>query len=479
LLTLRTLLAPALASVFALAGCAGAATSGSSGSRLLPNALHQVSTSKYIQHIVIVFQENRSFDNFFATFPGANGATYGCMKPSGSGSMPPRQARRASGSQCPYGDTVVPLKEAGLDSNSLGHQHSSFKKECDAQGSTTCRMDGFPLVKMALRKGHPTKAGLYPYRYVNPKFIKPYWDIAKQYVLGDDMFTTQSSGSFSNHGALIAGGMPVDGDNVIDFPTPSNWGCDAHPGTVTSLITPEGVYRRDKGPFPCFTYPTIRDLLDAAGISWLYFTNTSGAHVWNSFESISAVRYGSEWNTNIIKPEAAIFQYIAYGQLPNVTWVIPDASQSDHPGNHSDKGPSWVANIVNAIGESPYWANTAVIVTWDDWGGQFDHVPPPQLDGQGLGMRVPLLIVSPYAREATPGQPGYISHTQYEFGSILKFMETNWGLGTLGTTDVRANNLTDSFDFTQPPRTFTPIQTKYSIEYFEHQKASGLPVDDE
>lgn len=445
-----------LACALAIAGCAGGAPSGQH-SLLLPTTLHRMSGSNpYIQHVVIIVQENRSFDDFFATFPGANGATQGLMK-------------------TPYGyDIEVPLKAAGLKSNSLGHEHFSFEKEYD-----NGMMDGFPFVKMALKKGKKTKAGMYPYRYVNPKYIRPYWDIAKQWVLGDDMFTTQSSGSFSNHGALIAGGMPVNGDNVIDFPNPSSWGCDAKPGTKTSLITYEGQYLRDKGPFPCFSYSTIRDLLDAAGLSWLYFTNTSGSHVWNAFEAISSVRYGPEWQTNIITPEAAVFQTIAYGQLPNVCWVIPDAVQSDHPGNHSDTGPSWVADIINAIGESPYWQNTAVIVTWDDWGGQYDHVPPPQLDGQGLGMRVPLLIASAYAREQYPGQPGYVSHTQYEFGSILKFVEENWGLGSLGTTDVRANSLIDSFDFTQPPRTFTPIGTKYSIQYFEHQKASGLPLDDE
>jgi len=461
---LRTLLAPILASVILLTGCAGGTSTASHGSLLLPSTLHRDSgTSQYIQHIVIIVQENRSFDDFFATFPGANGTTVGRVKNDCNPTTP---------SCTPY--YYLPLKMAGLKSNSLGHEHFSFKKEYD-----NGLMDGFPLVKMALKKGKKTKAGLYPYRYVNPSLIQPYWDIAKQYVLGDDMFTTQSSGSFSNHGALIAGGMPVNGDNVIDFPNPSSWGCDAKPGTVTSLINPNGGYLRDKGPFPCFSYATIVSLLDTGGLSWLYFTNTSGSHVWNAFEAISSVRYGPEWTNNIITPEAAIFQTIQNGELPNVSWVIPDAVQSDHPGNHSDTGPSWVANIVNAIGQSPYWANTAIIVTWDDWGGQYDHVPPPQLDGQGLGMRVPLLIVSPYAREQTPGTPGYVSHTQYEFGSILKFIERNWGLATLGRTDVRANSLIDSFDFTQPPRTFTKIQTKYSIKYFQHQKASGLPVDDE
>lgn len=409
----------------------------------------------YIQHVVILVQENRSFDDFFATFPGAVGATKGLMK-------------------TPNGDVWVPLKKGGLVSDSLGHQHYSFQLQYDHG-----KLDGFGLVERVLRKGQKIKAGTYTYRYVDPNDIQPYWQMAQQYVLADHMFTTQSSSSFTAHQDLIAAGTPVGSNNVIDFPTPAKWGCDAPPGTVTSLITPKGKYLRDKGPFPCFTYSTLRDLLDAKTLSWLYFTNTSVAHVWNAFDAIHAVRYGSEWTQNIVIPETSIYQTIANRQLPAVSWVIPDAVDSDHPAQHSDSGPSWVASVVNAIGGSTYWRSTAIIVVWDDWGGEYDNVPPPQLDGQGLGFRVPMLIVSAYARETSPSKPGYISHTQYEFGSILKFIEDNWTLGTLGRTDARANSIIDCFDFTQPPRSFTAITTKYSKEYFERRPPSGLPVDTE
>ena len=411
-------------------------------------------SSAYIQHVVIIVQENRSFDDFFATFPGADGTTQGWMKG-------------------PGGDTAVTLKMAGLDSESLGHQHDSFLKEYDRG-----KMDGFNLVKRALKKGVTVKAGTYPYRYVKPSEIQPYWAIAQEYVLADHMFSTQSSSSFTAHQDLIAGGTPIgNGDNVIDFPAPPSWGCNAPNGTVTSFIDAQGKYHRDKGPFPCFTYATIRDLLDSAGLSWLYFTNTSHSYVWDAFDAIAAVREGPEWTTNIVSPETAIFQTIDNGELPAVSWVIPDAINSDHPGNHSDTGPSWVASVVNAIGESQYWPSTAIVVLWDEWGGEYDHVPPPQLDGQGLGMRVPMMIVSAYARETSSSQPGYVSHTQYEDGSILKFLEDNWGLGSLGTSDARANSIVDSFDFTQPPRAFSDIPTKYSKAYFLRQRPSGLPLD--
>jgi phospholipase C len=152
---------------------------------------------------------------------------------------------------------------------------------------------------------------------------------------------------------------------------------------------------------------------------------------------------------------------------------------SDHPGLHRDTGPSWVASVVNAIGGSPYWDSTAIIVVWDDWGGFYDHVVPPLRDKWGgLGFRVPMIIVSPYAREGQSTE-GYISHTNYEFGSILKFVENIWDLGQLGTTDTRATSIIDSFDFTQKPRAFTPIPAKYSRDFFEHQPPSYKPVDTE
>ena len=141
---------------------------------------------------------------------------------------------------------------------------------------------------------------------------------------------------------------------------------------------------------------------------------------------IYPVRYGSEWQTNISSPETNIFSDISNGRLAAMSWVIPDLENSDHPSSGTDTGPSWVASVVNAIGESSYWPTTAIVVVWDDWGGFYDHEPPPFIDNWGgLGFRVPMLILSPYARETSSSQPGYISHTQYEFGSILKFVEEN------------------------------------------------------
>lgn len=152
--------------------------------------------------------------------------------------------------------------------------------------------------------------------------------------------------------------------------------------------------------------------------------------------------------------------------------MIPDQDESDHPGTLSDTGPSWVASIVNAIGESGYWKSTAIVIVWDDWGGLYDNMPPKVLDYGGLGFRVPAIVVSPYAK------PGYISQTNYEFGSILRYIEENWNLGRLGTSDSRAVSIIDCFDYSQPPIAFQKIPSQHSKEYFIHAKYSGPPDTD-
>ena len=137
-----------------------------------------------------------------------------------------------------------------------------------------------------------------------------------------------------------------------------------------------------------------------------------------------------------------------------------------------------MASVVNAIGQSTYWQTTAIIVVWDDWGGFYDHVPPPFQDHYGgLGFRVPMIVVSPYALGG--GSPNYVSHTQYEFGSILKFIEGTFGLGSLGTSDERATSIVDCFNFAQQPRPFTVIPSKHNRSYFIHRGPTHVPVDTE
>jgi phospholipase C len=283
------------------------------------------------------------------------------------------------------------------------------------------------------------------------------------------MFQTKGSGSFTAHQELIAGGTVISPTkSLIDLPSRGPWGCDAPTpgpgdpdGTVTSYITTSGEFGFNKGPFPCLGYKSLADLLDPNGLSWKYyvppmFAKNSSGFLWNAFDAIRKVRYGPDWSTDDVSPETTVFKDIAVNQLPAVSWVIPCSRNSDH-ANGIDTGPSWVAGVVNAIGRSPAWKSTVIIVVWDDWGGYYDHVPPAFFDNQGgLGFRVPMLVISPYSKTV-----GYISHTQYEFGSIVKFIEDNWNLGNLGATDLRATSIANMFDFTKPPRPFVRIPSRH------------------
>ncbi len=449
-----------LAATLSFAGCssaggAGAPVVGLRSQRAAPPSAHadRRKSAGTIAHIVILVQENRSFDNLFATFPGADGATTGTR----------------------HNGKIIPLKKHALAALDVSHDSQAYATDYD-----NGKMDGFDLSYFI----HTTmKVGTYPYQYANPSQIRAYWTIARQYALADHMFQTQGSGSFTAHQDLIAGATAIDStDSLIDTPSGSPWGCDAPPSTKTSLITTSGQYLKGKGPFPCLAYPTgtMRDLLDAKGVTWKYYSPVykvgAVGSLWNAFAAIQAVRQGKEWATNISIPETNIFNDITNGQLPQLSWVIPNQQNSDHPAdNHSpDTGPSWVASVVNAIGKSKYWDSTAIVVVWDDWGGFYDHVPPAFLDDAGgLGFRVPMLVVSPYVPAGT------ISHTQYEFGSILKFIEETYKLGSLGTTDARATSIGNIFDFDQSPRTFSPIPADRSREYFMHQHPSVEPVDTE
>jgi phospholipase C len=271
------------------------------------------------------------------------------------------------------------------------------------------------------------------------------------------MFQTDHASSFPSHQFIIAGQSPYA------FGSPSNstyWGCDAPPGTTVNGIDANG--NGTPNVFPCFDYNTIGDLLDRAGHSWRVYTPEIGLPdgLLDGFDAIRHIRYGPDWNATYDTPETNVLTDIPAGKLADFTYVYPQDENSDHAEGGTATGPAWVASIVNAIGESQFYANTAIFVTWDDWGGWYDHVPPQQLDAYGLGFRVPLMVISPYAKR------GYVSHVQHEFGSILKFTEETFGLGSLGTADARADDLSDCFDFTQTPGTYTPVATKYRAAYF-------------
>ena len=424
-----------------LTGCAGGLSPIAPRASQPAAAFESHATTK-VAHVVILIQENRTFDNLFATFPGADGATQGKIH---------------------TGATVPLAKRSLLDPHDVPHGYYNFLIDYDNK-----KLDGFDL--SATAQGAPA---LQPYQYVDPNQITVYWTLAKRYVLADHMFTTQGSDSFTAHQDLIAGGTQISPNySIVDPPSGFPWGCDASAGTVTSLVTVSGTPNWGKGPFPCFNYATLATLLDRKNVTWRYYATFPRTN-WNAFEAVRSVRYGARWSTNIVTPQNTILNDIAAGTLPAVSWVIPTADYSDHPGEPRDFGPDWIGSVVNAIGESAYWRSTAVFVVWDDWGGFYDHVPPPRLTFGGLGFRVPAIVVSPFAR------PGYVAHTQYEFGSILRFIEDNWKLGRLGTTDSRANSMGGVFNFSQKPRAYVPVKVMHSREFFLSLPPSTRPLDSE
>jgi phospholipase C len=437
-----------------VAGCSPLSHPGSQ-SALPSTAQPATALSPYIKHVVVIIQENRSFENFFAGFPGANAPTFGHAI---------NHIHRR---------VTVTLHQTTFETNpNLPHTWESA-----LTGWHKGKMNGFHI-----GSGHDYAA----YAYVDHAEIAPYWAMAQRYVLADAMFPTEFGGSYTAHLTAVAGT-----DNMsptvaqVNYPTHAPNDCDSPPGTRSSLVK---IYRKvgaGDGPFPCFTqFNTMAEVLDGAGISWHYYaTRLLDAGIWSPFEAIAYVRYGPDWNSNIIAPQTRVLIDVAEQHLAQMNWVTPSHADSDHPGAHSDKGPSWVTSIVNAIGESSYWQTSAIIVIWDDWGGWFDNAPPPQLDFRGLGIRVPCLIISPYARRGSSSQGGYVSHTPYEFGSILRFIEQVFNLPYIGPTaqgytDARADSIIDSFDFTQPPRPFRPFALKYPPSYFRHEVPSNEPVDE-
>jgi phospholipase C len=288
------------------------------------------------------------------------------------------------------------------------------------------------------------------------------------------MFQTNQGPSFPAHQFIISGtSAPTETSDLFDATDPylvnnGEVGCFAQTGAYVLLINPAG--KENKKEYPCFEHETLSDLLDNAGITWRYYTATTTS-AWTGPNAIKHIWDGSDWD-NVITPPSTILTDISDNQLAGVSWVTPTWQASDHPDYNTGLGPSWVASIVNAVGNSPYWANTAIFVTWDDWGGWYEHVAPSIYNSYEYGFRVPLLVVSSYANQ------GYVSHVTHDFGSLLKFTETIFGLPSLGFADSRADNLFDCFDFNKA-HVFRPIQAPYDGHFFLTHKfpRRGAEID--
>ncbi|HEX3398405.1 MAG TPA: alkaline phosphatase family protein [Steroidobacteraceae bacterium] len=457
-----------------VAGSDGNGKSPSNGTQAL-----SLTAAVALQHIVIIFQENRTPDNLFQDpvliGRGADIATSGL---------------NSLGQTIPLNPIDLGTTGASPQNYDLSHANAAFVAMYHGG-----KMDGANLIPCTPAAACPPNAHPNPqYMYVKQADVQPYFALAEQYTFGDRMFQTNQGPSFPAHQFIISGtSAPTAASTLFaaENPNKSPAGCLAPLTETVAMIDALGSETNAPPQYPCFEHPTLTDLLDTKSVTWRYYAPSAGS-IWTGPDAISHICQpqtingtltctGPGWTGNVIIPQSQVLSDIANGQLAQVTWIIPSGASSDHALSNDGSGPSWVASIVNSIGNSPYWANTAIIITWDDWGGWYDHVAPKVVNdgvswgsGYVYGFRVPLIVVSPYAKLA------YISHNTHDFGSILKFIETTFNLPSLGYADAAAaDDLSDCFVLTQSPNTFHMIPAALNAEHFINDKTPPTDPDDD
>jgi len=380
-------------------------------------------TIDVIQHIVFIIKENRSFNNYFGTFPGALGATSGPVSD---------------------GQIINPLNHTPDRVRDMGHAWDDSITAINGG-----KMNQFDLVQFGNINGdYMSMSQMYQ------SDIPNYWNYAQTFTLSDGTFSSIKSGSFPNHMYTISATSDgaIGNPNEPGHPQYSSWGCDAVSGTTVEVQSTTGA---DTYPFPCFSNETEADLLDAAGISWKSYApvyNSSG-YAWNTYDSISQIRNSSLWTEHVF-PYTQFVTDAQNGNLPAVSWLVPDTADSDHAPSSVCTGENWAVQQINAVMQGPDWPTTAIFLTWDDFGGFYDPDPPTNPDYYGFGVRVPMIIISPYSL------PGTVVHTEYEFSSVLKFIETRFGLTNLTARDLDAADMTDAFNFSQKPNPALVLDTR-------------------
>jgi phospholipase C len=470
---------------------------------------HRAGLYPNISHIFIIIQENRSLNNLFAgaNIPGANTTMTGEKETSSGGETPITLQSE------PLGPTLKDIDHCYSDAAAAVNETTSSKP-----------MDGFNNETMDNSKGScpgVTLAGDQPYAYVQSgAAIQPLWDIANNWVLASNFYPTELGPSFVAHLNIIAGTTEYKPSKAIaDYPLGS-WGC-GDPGGMRWL-TPVATPSPYNGPPPCYNqFHTIADDLDCiycsasqSPVLWRYYAPELGGtegQIWSAFQAIKRVYKngkGYDWTNDVISPPGQVLLDIPKGKLDNtgVTWIVPEFPWSDHAGqNSTDEGPSWVGDIINEIGASSLWNSSVIVVLWDDWGGWYDPASPPTLDFRGYGIRTPMLIISPYDKQAL--DDSHVSQERFEPGSILKFIEQVYNMPTLeslpcdyddysyygcdlGYTDYQTdagftNSIGDVLNVSgTAPRPYgTPIKTKYPPSKFEPGGSgyyySGTAPDDE
>jgi len=435
----------------AVLAAAMSASTGTKHSAAPPPGIHK------IKHVVVIMQENRSFDSYFGTYPGVDGIPRGVCVPD------------------PRGGCLKPY-HVSKDRN-IGGPHALKNAVRDINGGA---MDGFVREAVAARKAcvdphdpvcSSPAAGSDVMGYHDAREIPNYWAYARNYVLQDHMFEPNKSWSLPAHLLTVSAwsakcsvkGDPMSCVSAPDLPA-----------------TPPDFRGNLKKKIPDYAWTDITYLLHKHNVSWRYYVfsgtqpdceddaaisckpipqDAKTPGIWNPLPWFSTVR--ENWQLSNITPLGNFFKAARKGKLPAVAWVVPTQKVSEHPPGLVSAGQAYVTTLVNAIMRSPNWSSTAIFLTWDDWGGFYDHVLPPTVDEESYGLRVPGLVISPYAKR------GYIDHQILSFDAYLKFIEDDFLDGerlnprTDGRPDPRPyvredvsllGDLTAAFDFTQAPR---------------------------
>jgi phospholipase C len=400
-----------------------------------------------IEHVVFLVKENRSFDHYFGRYPGVDGATEGGTMNCSS-----------------FADTgKVPLEDApAIMPHDLGH--AFYPGLLSINGG---RMNGYNCISLG--------EDMTGYTQYDRESLPLYWAYADRYVIADQFFTSMYGPTFPEHLYTVAAQSYGIVDNKSTTDTEGNY-CD-DPQEYTQRFPTEDLSDADvkrimrleqnitAGPSQllkiaaywestrtCINIPVLPDQLERNDISWKYYAN---ADQWmNALQAIRHVRFGPMWN-RVQSPETFL-QDVKAGELPAVSWLIPpEGGPNEHPGSGASicSGENWTIEYMNALMKSDAWASTAVVIVWDDFGGFYDHVEPPHYDVMGLGPRTPALILSPWTRRGDNPEGGAIDSTEYEFSSVLRFIEELHGLKPMTDRDAQADPLSGAFDFTQQPRT--------------------------
>ena len=427
-----------------------------------------------LNHFIYIIQENITFDHYFGTFPGADGIPADVKLAYRPGELPtvapfhlhqtsiPRDLNHswqaahvaADGGKMdgflwaewpqalafywkgtlptPDPEDIMPVN---LSSKEGGARR--FHHRFDATHDKAVGAGQLPKVHPAQPPDGPTPDWVtYTLSYYDWHEIPNYWEYARRYVLCDAFFSSLAGPSEPNHLFSVA----ATSGGLVNNPGPN-------------INGQEGVY----------TFPTMAELLQNSHVTWKYYDgkpNPRKHSLWNPMPGFRQFQRSPELMSHLVGLHQ-FYQDAQSGKLPEVCWIVPEPIDSEHPPADSARGMRHVTHLVNAIMRSKAWKDSVIIITWDDYGGFYDHVAPPSVDQFGYGPRVPALVISPFAR------PGFICHTKFDFTSPLKLIEQRFGLRPLASRDKEANNMLDSFDFQQKPVPADIITRETKLDFSE------------